>query len=724
MLLTVSPYTNHSGQPLTPDLAGGPSSRFFDFLEQGDVFEKGYTYVYVDLRGTGGSQGCNDWGGPGEQADVKAAVEWAATREWSTGKVALYGKSYDAWTGLMAIAQRPQGLAAVISQEPVVDGYRYLYTNRVRFPNALSTPALFQIIDAQPGHPSDSPEYQANNLYANVVKPGCYATNIADQQDNEPESAYWAPRHLVDAVEGSHVPTFMMAGFLEDNTKPDAVFELGNNLASDEDRAWFGPWDHVRGNDRAQDGTYLAGRVTFVAEAMRFLDEHLKGVAGDGRARGRQPRRRRLRHQPGRRRHAGQPRRVPAARLGHRRLRAVRRRLGAAGGPPRRRAAVERARRVVGPRAERRGGRGALRLDRAAFPALRARRDARGRRRREARGVPRRGAVRGERGDDRRGGDDVRAARAPAAALGGELPAELRERALLAVVERRERARHSGGVLREQAVHQLLSARRDRDGRRPAVVRQPAALHQPAPLERPHDLGRVRLRGAQPPPQRAQLQLAVGGDEHDQHREARRRQPLALEVGAEPAAHGRLRAQQPVERAMRQRVVHDEPHRAAILRAAPDTRLAGMGRALTAVGAALVLLIGGLGLAVYVTRDEDNIQADNLLSERFTREVATTDTVDLSAVAPFPWASVLLVERGTPREAISERLGYEWTGTLGFEVGELLILLDGRGQVVRFLDYRGEGRFAGIDTPFEELPRDRAVFRVRDLVITPTEPRR
>jgi predicted acyl esterase len=282
VIVTVSPYTNHSGQPLTPDLEGGPSSRFYDLLDQGRVFERGYTYVYVDLRGTGGSRGCNDWGGPGEQADVKAAVEWAATRPWSTGKVALYGKSYDAWTGLMGLAQRPDGLAAVVSQEPVVDGYRYLYMNRVRFPNALLTPTLFQIIDAQPGHPSDSPEYQANNVYANVVEPGCYATNIADQQNNESESPYWRPRDLVDAVAGNTTPTFLMAGFLEDNTKPDAVFELFNNL-SGPNRAWFGPWDHVRGNDRAQDGTYLAGRDTFIAEVMRFLDEHLKGVAPEQR---------------------------------------------------------------------------------------------------------------------------------------------------------------------------------------------------------------------------------------------------------------------------------------------------------------------------------------------------------------------------------------------------------------------------------------------------------
>ena len=119
--------------------------------------------------------------------------------------------------------------------------------------------------------------------------------------------------------------------------------------------------------------------------------------------------------------------------------------------------------------------------------------------------------------------------------------------------------------------------------------------------------------------QRAQLELAVGGDEHDQEGEAGRGQALALEVGGQPAADGRLGAQQPVQRAVRQRVVHDEPHRARSYAAPPDVRLYDlppMARALTAVGVALALLIGGLGLAVFLYRDEDNIQVDNLLSER------------------------------------------------------------------------------------------------------------
>ncbi len=47
-----------------------------------------------------------------------------------------------------------------------------------------------------------------------------------------------------------------------------------------------------------------------------------------------------------------------------------------------------------------------------------------------------------------------------------------------------------------------------------------------------------------------------------------------------------------------------------------------------------------------------------------------------------------------------------------------MILLDSDGKVARFFDYRGEGRFEGIDAPFQELTREEAVFRVRRLVIT------
>jgi hypothetical protein len=134
------------------------------------------------------------------------------------------------------------------------------------------------------------------------------------------------------------------------------------------------------------------------------------------------------------------------------------------------------------------------------------------------------------------------------------------------------------------------------------------------------------------------------------------------------------------------------------------------GLALVSAGLAFFLLLL-LGI-VFFTRDEDNIQADNLLAEDFTLAVSQAaeegGRIDLRSVASFPYDRVLLVQPGTPREAISERLGREWTGIDTVDGGDLLIFLRD-DEVVRFADYRGTGRFEGFERPFDELPNALAV---------------
>ena len=283
VLLTVSPYTNHTGQqgPLDPEsydpTAEGPSPRFFDFIVPAKVFERGYTYVIVDLRGFGGSSGCNDWGGPGERMDAKAAVEWAASQPWSNGKVGVLGKSYDAWTGLMAAAERPKGLAAVLAMEPVYSGYRYLYTNGVRFVNSVATPSVFTLLDATPGGAGDSPQYLVNG-----APQGCYALNVGQQQQDSEAMAFWDARNLIPPLRGVTTPIFLQQGFIETNTKPDGAFEVFRDLAGPK-KAWFGQFDHVRGYEKpaGEEGTgdeaYLTGRAGFLEEAIAFFDHHVRG---------------------------------------------------------------------------------------------------------------------------------------------------------------------------------------------------------------------------------------------------------------------------------------------------------------------------------------------------------------------------------------------------------------------------------------------------------------
>jgi predicted acyl esterase len=70
----------------------------------------------------------------------------------------------------------------------------------------------------------------------------------------------------------------MTQGFIENNTKPDGAFDFFNGVAGPK-RAWFGMWDHVRGNDVDENGRLAMGRHGWFDEVMRFYDEYLRGEA-------------------------------------------------------------------------------------------------------------------------------------------------------------------------------------------------------------------------------------------------------------------------------------------------------------------------------------------------------------------------------------------------------------------------------------------------------------
>jgi len=287
VILSIGPYFNHSGQtgpagpvedapydPVGP--SAGPSERFQDYVEGTGLLKKGYTFVMVDLRGFGGSTGCLDWGGPGEQSDIKAAVEWAAARPWSTGSVGMYGKSYDAATGLLGANLKPTGLKAVVAQEPVYDLYRYLYGDGIRRENSLATPALYDAIALTPG-PLTEPAYDVTG----ATDPACAASNFADQAlDDDHDSPYWKDqgRNAITGASSTDVPLILTQGLTENNTVADGTAQYLQAHKGYE-RAWLGPWEHVRGNEVDEDGVLKMGRQGWFDETMRFYDRFLKGIA-------------------------------------------------------------------------------------------------------------------------------------------------------------------------------------------------------------------------------------------------------------------------------------------------------------------------------------------------------------------------------------------------------------------------------------------------------------
>jgi hypothetical protein len=149
-----------------------------------------------------------------------------------------------------------------------------------------------------------------------------------------------------------------------------------------------------------------------------------------------------------------------------------------------------------------------------------------------------------------------------------------------------------------------------------------------------------------------------------------------------------------------------------------------MGKALIAVGTFLAICFAIFGGVVYLNRDEDTYAVDSALSERLSKAVAEAgqnrEDVDLRVLAGFDFDRVLIFPPDTPRADVSEALGFEFKGELRYtaESSEFFVFTN-NGRFVRFADYRGRGRFEGLDEPFTELGAADAVFSVRGGVARP-----
>lgn len=251
VILVITPYQYF----LVPETV--PALLYKELQDDMRVFEKGYTVVQASLRGYGKSDGCGDFGGPGEQMDAVAAVEWAASQPWSTGKVGTYGISYDAWTQMMAYANGAPLSAAVVSS-PLISPYRGLYMNRVHYAEGWhATPGVYGALDiTSPGAPTTD-------------SPTCYPENAYETAGSDPAAPYWQERDLIAKAGRRDIPTFWSHGFLDRQTKPDNFLDVYSKLDGWK-RAWFGQFVH-------RIPTEVTGNGNFYAEVMRFFDHFLMG---------------------------------------------------------------------------------------------------------------------------------------------------------------------------------------------------------------------------------------------------------------------------------------------------------------------------------------------------------------------------------------------------------------------------------------------------------------
>jgi uncharacterized protein len=281
--------------------------------------QRGYAYVFADLRGTGASFGTLTAElGTAMIKDVGSLADWIAAQPWSSGRVGVTGVSYSADTAMLSLALRNPHItaAAPISYDfdPYEDLVRpggVLVGPRIA-PYALllkildkaggttcATSAATRKICAQFGlagaepEPVDGPRgpallarARAQHFHnANLVQ---LAQAAAYRNDADgPQS--WTVASVgskTPAIGAGGVPILTFAGWLDAGTANGVLSEF-TSLPNTQ-QSWIGPWSHGQGYlaDPFQPSRPLtaAEHQQLNDEVYAFFDQYVKH---DGRPDGR-----------------------------------------------------------------------------------------------------------------------------------------------------------------------------------------------------------------------------------------------------------------------------------------------------------------------------------------------------------------------------------------------------------------------------------------------------
>jgi predicted acyl esterase len=157
-LLAASPYQK--------SLRHLPAHWCFPFVETGPMemyLSKGYAYVWVDVPGSGDSEGNWDPVSRKEGEAIHDVIEWIAQQPWSSGKIGMIGQSYLCWSQWNAARTRPPHLTTIVAYDGAADMYRdWMYQGGIP---ALFFPAVWIIAVLMLQHQATGHDIYGGNRY-------------------------------------------------------------------------------------------------------------------------------------------------------------------------------------------------------------------------------------------------------------------------------------------------------------------------------------------------------------------------------------------------------------------------------------------------------------------------------------------------------------------------------------------------------------------------------
>lgn len=282
-ILIVSPYFEDSKDPENNNTPrGGLYAQTLRYFAP-----RGYAVALADLRGTRLSGGCLDLGGPGEQGDAAALVEYLATQPWSNGKVGMIGGSYDGWTQQMAAVSKSPYLAAIVPIAPIADVYHGVGKGGAKFAGwtpgmsmgysfnyGLGIPSPLQIVS----NPTSVlgvnwAQFLTGHEGQHLPSQTCAVENQVWANDPSGDYNGWfTVRDLRERAKDATAAMFYTHGFYDINARPDHIDPWYAGYGGPK-RAFLYQADHFMGTDAP--GT---GRTDWWEEVHRWFDFHLLAI--------------------------------------------------------------------------------------------------------------------------------------------------------------------------------------------------------------------------------------------------------------------------------------------------------------------------------------------------------------------------------------------------------------------------------------------------------------
>ena len=247
------------------------------------ILPHGFAFAQVSVAGTGRSNHCMDLMGNAEQIGVDAAVTWLGTQDWSNGRVAMIGKSYDGSTPWQAATFGNEHLATIVPISGLIGVMELMWKNGS---SEARAPIMHNGVYGSYGIDGDSEDI-GNICPDYIIGPG---TGVAAWMwGGEAAGTYWKERYFLDRVlanyEGS---VYLIQGMHDWNVDPHMAVPVINQLkdAGIEAKGLFGQWDHDypdrpdyhfdrSGEGRGREGYPQMTRFDWMQDLLEWFDYYL-----------------------------------------------------------------------------------------------------------------------------------------------------------------------------------------------------------------------------------------------------------------------------------------------------------------------------------------------------------------------------------------------------------------------------------------------------------------